>query len=295
MIYQRPNTRQRKSAKRLQSGVAGSPLALVDEPKPQRMVLLHFCFDQQNGEPKRESCSCKQRVTFDEAAGFVQQGCADWLLIKNPQSAELVKFRRAVVVRRAVINGEILFAVHNADVKINRRDKKHEQIKATIRTDARTILEKLFSKGLVPHFVVTMKDAQLDDFLSHDKECEDFLTTLSAAVRKRWSKVVTHWWNNVLGYHKLDIYAGKFMISADQGTGEIVFVGGIQELGSVDAAHQMDTGRVASANFRPHFWNEGWLYNSGAGPDSYEEGEGDEPEQVMVSDETTEELFIENT
>src|ERR1035437_8246280 len=99
MIYQRPSQQRKTPAKRLQPGVAGSPLVVIDAPK-QRTVLLHFCFDQQTGETKRESCTCRQRVSLDEAAGFVQQGCADWLLIKNPKSAELVKFRRAVVVRR---------------------------------------------------------------------------------------------------------------------------------------------------------------------------------------------------
>jgi hypothetical protein len=292
MIYQRPNNQQRKPAQRLQPGVAGSPFAVIDAQKPQRTVLLHFCFDQQTGETKQESCPCKQRVSLEEAIEFVQQGCADWLLIKNPKSAKLVKFRRAVVVRRAVIDGEVLFAVHNNDVKINRRDKKHEQIKATIRADARTILEKLFSKGLIPQFVVRMNDAQLEDFLSHDKECEDFLTTLSTVAQKKWVKVVTHWWNNVLGYHKLDVHAGKFMVSADHGTGEIVFVGSIQELGNVDAAHQTDTGRVTGANFRPHFWNEGWLYTAGSGPDNYED---DEPAESATGEESSEESVIDNT
>jgi hypothetical protein len=176
-------------------------------------------------------------------------------------------------------------------VKINRRDKKHEQIKAPIRADARAILEKLFSKGLVPQFVVTMKDAQLDDFLTHDRECKEFLTTLPAAVRKRWIKVMTHWWNNVLGYFKLDVDAGKFTISADRGTGEIVFVGSSQELGYVDAAHQTDTGRVTGANFRPHFWNEGWLYNVGSAPDNYED---DEPEESATFEETPEDIFVDN-
>ena len=280
------NKQQRRPVKRAFMGLAGSPLAKAQPfRQPRRLVLLHFCFDQQSGESKQKSCTCKQRVPLEKAIEYVQQGRADWLLVRNPKTNKLVKFRRAVVVCRVAIDEEILFAVHNE--KIDLRDKKHEQIRAKVRLEARKILQELFSKGLVPPLVVKMNDTQLDSLLSDAKASGDFLKTLSPLFHKKWVEVMKHWWNNVLGYYRLNAGAGLFMPDADSGVGKITFVGSAQEVGLVDDHHQTDTGRVVGANFRPHFWNGGWLFSVGAGPDSYEEdGHNDqEPDSEIVSEE----------
>jgi hypothetical protein len=58
---------QRKPARRLQQGVVGSPLAVIEKTKQQRKVLLHFCFDQQNDGTKPE-CTCSRELIGKQTA-----------------------------------------------------------------------------------------------------------------------------------------------------------------------------------------------------------------------------------
>src|ERR1700676_4018382 len=109
-------------------------------PRPHDMVLLHFCFDQRTGEQKKQSCTCKQRVSRDDARQLVSENRADWLIVKNARAKIGTSlFPRAVVVRRVIIGGKILFSVAQV-VKPDRRSVKHEAIKAGIRIRARKIL-----------------------------------------------------------------------------------------------------------------------------------------------------------
>ena len=102
-----------------------------------------------------------------------------------------------------------------------------------------------------------------------------------------------HWWNNVLGYFELDVDAGIFMTSAGQGVGEIVFVGLGSRADLINGLHENETGRVATANFRPCFWNGGWLYTPGSGPDKFEHD--DQGYGATDSNKPVDELYDEPT
>jgi hypothetical protein len=41
--------------------------------------------------------------------------------------------------------------------------------------------------------------------------------------RKRFTEIMLHWWNNVLGFHRLDVDAGTIMKDAPAGVGQIIY------------------------------------------------------------------------
>jgi hypothetical protein len=198
-------------------------------PKAQsatHMVLLHFCFDQQTGESKREWCPCRQRISRDEAFRLVKEGRADWLLVRNPKTAELVKFHRAIVIRRAIVNNEVLFDV-TPPIKVDPRQEKHEAIKQAVRHDARRILQKLVYKGLISKESFK-RDTDLDKLLSDENESTAFLHKLiglgEADAYEQMVRVMAHWWENVLAFQRLHMNAGKFIKNAPRGRGELLVV-----------------------------------------------------------------------
>ena len=133
---------RKPSALRRFSGMAGSPLAHVNEPthaagapKPAQvgppnatrmrdMVLLHYCFSQLAGETKKEHCFCEERaerVGRDVAEQYVKDGLADWLIVKNARAKTGTSvFHRAIVMRSVVIDGERLFARPRESLFIDR-------------------------------------------------------------------------------------------------------------------------------------------------------------------------------
>lgn len=267
-------TQRRNPAKRFFNGVAGSALARAtsNQVPAQRQVLLHFCFNQRAGEIRLKSCPCNQRVSLDEAVSLVKQGRADWLL--NTKS---VKTTKSIVIRSATIGGEVLFAV-KPPLRSDRRNSKNEQIKDGIRTDARKIIERLVSKDVVPMGMAAISDAQLDE-LFQSGPSEEFIAMLGEQgqnqLRLQMISVVKDWWSNVLGYERLDVNVGQFMVEADRGKGELVTGSfGITELDRIEGAHETDTGRVPTPNFRPSYWNGGWDYSAGHDPHRYERGHG---------------------
>jgi hypothetical protein len=97
--------------------------------------------------------------------------------------------------------------------------------------------------------------------------------------------LVLHWWNNVLGYHKLNVEASKFMNEADRGVGLAVSgENDSRHLDQIDGAQETDTGRVAVANHRMSYWCGAWDNSSGTAPKDdddqpagyFEEGPNDE-------------------
>jgi hypothetical protein len=243
----------RKSpAKRLFSGMAGSPLAQVVKPSPPvsapkpaqvgppsvtriwDLVLLHYCFDQQVGEAKKEHCKCEERterVPFDVAEQYVKDGLADWLIVKNARAKTGTSiFRRAIVMRSVVIDSERLFA-RPSEWKSKRldRDEKHEAIKVTIRDKAKNLLRMMFSKGVIAQdmFQTLQDDAELDLLLTDRVKFEEFARMLVEQEQhffhKRFVNLAVYWWNSVLGFHRLDVNAGTMMKDASAGTGEIVY------------------------------------------------------------------------
>jgi hypothetical protein len=197
------------------------------KPNPSKStVLLHFCFDQQARETKREWCRCKWRISRDDAFRFVKEGRADWLLVKNPKTAELVKFHRAIVIRRAIVNNEMLFAV-TPPIKVDPRQEKHEAIKQAVRHDARRILQKLVYKRVISKEGFK-RDADLDKLLSDENESTAFLQKLiglgEADAYEQMVRVMAQWWENVLAFQRLHMNAGKFIKNAPRGRGELLAV-----------------------------------------------------------------------
>ena len=189
-------------------------------------VLLHFCFDQQTGEIKREWCPCTQRVSREEAFRLVKEGMADWLLVKNPKTPELVEFHRAVVVRQTTVDNEVLFAV-TPPVKVDPRKKKYEAIKQAVRQKARKILRKLSSKHVIAQGAF-QQAIDLDKLLGDDHESTAFLQKLiqlrEADAYEQMVRVMAHWWENVLAFQRLHMNAGKFIKNAPRGRGELLAV-----------------------------------------------------------------------
>ena len=275
---------RRTPTKRLFTGLAGSPIPqIADERMPPRppvpkaepsiknMVLLHFCFSQQDGETKKECCPCKKRVSRDAAFALVREGCADWLLTRNSKAKSgLAKFHRAIVVRFVVVNGEKLYAV-KPPLTINRRDKKHEAIKQTIRDKVRRLFQKLFAKGTISQSILEMPDSELDELMGDAYKADKFLAKLTELgqndLRKKMARIIEHWWNNILGYHRLNVDAYRFLEDADRGKGLAVSGGNDSgHLDKTDGQHENDTGRVVAANHRASYWNGAWDHSMGSTP-----------------------------
>jgi hypothetical protein len=232
--------------------MAGSPLSRVNEPasavgspkfaqvgppkvtQMRDMALLHYCFDQQTGEIKKEHCFCEERaerVTRREAERYVKDGLADWLIVKNGRAKSGTSiYRRAIVMRSVVIDGERLFA-RPSEWKSKRldRDEKHEAIKITIRDKAKNLLRKMFAKGVIAQdvFQALQVDAELDslftDTVRFEKCSRMLIDQQQHWFHRQFTNLVMYWWNNVLGFHRLDVNVGTMMKDASAGTGEIVY------------------------------------------------------------------------
>jgi hypothetical protein len=268
------------------TGLAGSPFSNLHvvppqapQPSPAKCIKVHFCFDQGAGETKPDRCKCTVHFTKEEAYEAVDAGRASFLLVKNPKTPKLTKNHRAIVVHQQTVDGQSLFALA-APVKPNHRDTRHEAIKDQVRQDARRILQKLLAVGAISPQDAQMTDADLEAIF---QKPESFLERICARKRLRdaFAEVVTHWWNNLLGYHKLNLEAGQFMTHADRGAGELV-TGGYDstKLGEVEGARETNTGRVKTANFRKAYWNGGWTSSADTGPEGETFCEAGEHEPV---------------
>jgi hypothetical protein len=248
------------------SRLAGSPASTVKISIPpfKQTVVVHFCFDQERGELKPDRCKCDLRILRDEAYELTDSDQADWLLMKT-KTEKRAKCHKAIVMRRAIVNGETLFAL-TPSVKPSARDAKHESIKNDIKLRARRILQKLLAAGTISPEVAKISDVDLEGALKHP---EGFLERIPARkkVRGYFQDLALRWWNNVLGYHRLSENAGKFMNDADHGAGLAVSGGfNSSKLDQVDGARETDDGRVSAANHVPRYWNGGWDFSTGADP-----------------------------
>lgn len=268
---------QRKTpAKRAFTGLAGSSFATTTPVSPQhkpkdprqQSVLVHFCFNQEQGASKAERCSCKLRLSMDRAYKLVDGKQADFLLVKNPKTSKLAKFHRAIVIRQTTVAGETLFAV-SAPVKQDRRDKTHEQIKAGIRVKARGILHRLFAARTISPAEMQMPDGDIDAILADSSKLTAFLEKISGQKRlqKAWTSLSFMWWSNILGFHRLSANAGQYLVDADRGTG-IAVSGGYDtaKVDQVSGAADTEDGRVRVSNHRASFWNGAWDHSEGASP-----------------------------
>lgn len=175
-------------------------------------------------------------------------------------------------------------------MKPDRRDARHAAIKIQIRLDARRILQELLAAGALSQQEAKMSDADLETLFQSP---EPFLERIASRKRLRdaFAAVATHWWNNILGFHRLHAEAGQFMSGADRGTG-LLESGGYDpsKISLVDAARETDDGRVAAANFRPAYWNGGWATTSGV--DGHQAYEDDDAEASRAEQERMREDFV---
>jgi len=260
------------------------------------MILLHYCFDQQAGETKKEHCFCEERaerVPRDVAEECVKDGLADWLVVKNSRAKTGTSiFRRALVIRSVVIEGRRLFAVSSKwKSKSINRDEKHEAIKVNIRGRAKNLIRKMFSKGVIAQdvFQKLQTDTELDLLFTDVTKGREFLLMLTGQeqlwFRKQFTEIILHWWNNVLGFHRLDVDAGTIMKDAPAGVGQIVYApdsGKIddQTRGNATVAPGKFNGdeefvdnfgrRVTAANHIPKPWDP----SGGTDPQKFEGGDG---------------------
>ena len=277
----------KKPAVRAFDGLAGSALTVVKKIPPQiapkdsplEVVLVHFCFDQERAGTKPDRCSCNLRVTKDRSYDIVDAKQADFLLVKNPKTDKLTKFHKAIVVRRAIVAGETLFAL-SPPVKLSPRDAKHQAIKAAITRRARGILQKLLAAGVISHHEANISDSDLEAGL---RDPDSFLEHISARKRMQgdWREVAFQWWGNILGYHRLDKNAGQYLTDADRGKGLVVT--GTNDRSSLTARLETisglgdtDTGKVVGGSGKASYWSGGWDYKTGTDPVAFWGGEIDE-------------------
>jgi hypothetical protein len=199
--------------------MAGSPLARLNKSahegvrptvtRMRDMVLLHYCFNQQASETKKDHCFCEERaerLTRDLAEQCVKDGFADWLIVKNSRAKSGTSlFRRSIVMRSVVIDGERLFA-RPSEWKSKRldRDKKHEAIKVTIRDNAKNLFRRLFAKGVINHemFQTLQNDTELDSLFTDPVKFEKLARMLTEQEQhwfhRRFVILTVYWWNSVL-------------------------------------------------------------------------------------------------
>jgi hypothetical protein len=270
--------------KRAFTGLAGSAFATLKvvpaqapQPPTKKPILVHFCFNQEAGEMKPDRCKCHVRITKEQAYQFIDAGSAQFLLVKNPRTDKLTKFHRAIVAQQRTVDGQTLFALAEP-VKPDRRDAKHAAIKIEIMRDARRVLHKLFAASVISQEDAAMSDADLVHLLGKP---EPFLEKIAASKRlqKSFMSVVGHWYNNILGFHRLNMEAGEFMTGADRTSGLLVSGGyDAEKIDKVDGARVTDTGRVPAAGFRKAYWNGGWVSSAGTRPLGDGEGESEHGE-----------------
>jgi hypothetical protein len=258
------------------------------------MILLHFCFDQQSGQTKNEHCFCEERAvreTHEVALSYVEMGLADWLIVRNAKAKTGTSIsRKSIVIRSAVgINGKRYFkyplmwerAPSGSD---DRRTEKHEAIKRQILDDGKNLFRKWFSKGWVSQAVSQTEDKELEKLFTSTDEDEAFFSEHTRPLmRKELIGVITHWWNNVLGYHHLGAAIELYAKEAEQGQGLIVAVGDANDLDRVDGMHQTNTGLVRGPDPGTHYWNGGRASKTGTDPRRYE-SERDEGDPNRYSD-----------
>jgi hypothetical protein len=283
-----PSRRQARkpTAERAFLGMAGSPLAKGSEcsrqfpPKSSReqLVLVHFCFDQQEGEQKPARCNCKQRVSKARAYELIEAGQADFLLVPNPKTNSLTKFHRSIVARRVVVLGEPLLPPARRDAWAERRDTKHLQNKTEILNKARAILQTALSKRTIAQVDLYVTDTDLELAFEDEMKCSKFLSKFSSHKKLfiEMADVVLLWWENILGYSRLSMGAGRFLEGAPHSSGEMLtgFGGKDQkadEIAAIADAAENDIGHVSAANFVKRPFNGGVISSVGDGPASYDE------------------------
>jgi hypothetical protein len=258
-------------SKRLFTGLAGSALAVVTDNAPQAKpkntkqkppkdsVLAHFCFDQERNETKPIRCDCSLRITRKTAYTHTDAKRADWLLCPNPKTSELVKNHRAIVVRRAVIEGEVIFAL-TPPQKAGRVDGNVTAL-TVLRNRVRAILQKLVSRGVFPATALESDNDTLNAVLNDPSA---LLKRLSAQGQNRFHKEVA------------DICRSWETLKAKIPSHEVFWISGGfngRKLDQIRAAVERDkngTRRASGANFVPRKFNGGYIYNAGQGADADE-------------------------
>jgi hypothetical protein len=257
--------------KRAFTGLSGSPLAVVADNEPQPTpkttkqkpprdsVLAHFCFDQERNETKPIRCDCSLRIAKKTAYTHTDAKRADWLLCPNPKTSELVKNHRAIVVRRAVIEGEVIFAL-TPPQKSGRVDSNVAAL-TVLRSRVRAIFYKLVSRGIFPSTALESDNDALNALLDDPSA---LLKRLLVQGQNRFHKEVA------------DICRSWETLKAKIPSHEVFWISGgfsPAKLEKIRAAAERDkdgTRHASGANFVPRKFNGGWIRSTGQGADSDE-------------------------
>jgi len=206
----------------------------VTPHRPTKLVIVHTCFSQAEGESKNE-CSCSERVTEREAYRRVSTEEADWLIVNRNGTS--YANHSAIVIRqsRKEIN----------DRRLSEKEKRTQQ--ETVARFVRTHLKWASSavrNGRFPPMVL-MTEAELIEAIAEPEQFRSDHPDWPEDYLRRLEKDA---FDIKLSFEKMSMSRGRFMSDAPHGKGELVLSAQIEKIG----AHKNDgTRRVKSANFKP--------------------------------------------
>jgi hypothetical protein len=134
---------------------------------------------------------------------------------------------------------------------VTRRLEKHESIKARVLESGRGYFQKWFSRGWISPEIFTY-EKHLEELLKDKEKAGAFLQDHGRPqIQKDFQALLTHFWNNVLGFYHLAAAIEMYMQDAEAGRGLIVSVGGQSNLELVDAMHRTDSGKARARGTDP--------------------------------------------
>jgi hypothetical protein len=254
-----PNDLQART-ERLRNRALFSEAKKVVEPR----VKVHRCFNQLAGQEKPKSCSCKDKISFADASGIIARGEADWLLVRNPKTNNLVKFERAIVARAS-----------KQEIKAQAKQlQTYHKNETAILERFRKLLEKEVSKGDLPPAVLKISEMELRAYLGSPETLRDIFPEFG--IDPLWGKVVklsSDFWINHADAVKISEDSGRFMKLAPQGRGKVV-TGGydsekLEQIGGFDLESACEAGNLKELGgmFR--------VCPKGYGPDQFENDRDD--------------------
>ena len=193
------------------------PKVEASKPISDKIVLLHFCFDQRDGETKPASCRCKERVKYQVAENYVDNHRADWLRFKHWKAKDFSISHEAIVVRRMhQVDGEMIFALSRSAPP----DQVIEDSRAALRRQARRMLIAVFMSGASgKRQLHTAPDDEIDDMIENPAEFAE--NNLRGKNYKETVALVKKFWNYLLAGRKLSVNQGRYMFRRGPWDGRI--------------------------------------------------------------------------
>jgi hypothetical protein len=156
----------------------GRPLFTTPKKISETGVKVHRCFWQVQGAQRPKYCSCSESVPYHEALAMIKRNVADWLLVENPRTKNLVPFERSIVVRPS--REEI------ADQRATLKDRQTAE--ADLIESLRKLLTKYFAKGNLPPTVLNLSAAELRAALGNPESFQARFPEIASPAL--WNKVL---------------------------------------------------------------------------------------------------------